>query len=162
MVYLPGLAYRPRDAPLQFSKISSWYHNTSKVVGEFFQKSEWCTAQRFYCSVSAQAATIIIDVDTIDIDGVRIGIVQIDTPEIFGPRCKNELILGLKAKEGHCSAAALFHENIMENSVMKPVIAIAMSMALLAPSVAWPVPSRSRTGPDRRPPVGPRGQRILQ
>ena len=30
--------------------------------------------------VSAQAATIIIDGDTIDIDGVRIRIVQIDTP----------------------------------------------------------------------------------
>ena len=49
--------------------------------------------------VSAQAATIIIDGDTIDIDGVRIRIVQIDTPETFGPRCENELILGLKAKK---------------------------------------------------------------
>ena len=45
--------------------------------------------------VSAQAATIIIDGDTI----VRIRIVQIDTPETFGPRCENELILGLKAKK---------------------------------------------------------------
>ena len=48
--------------------------------------------------VSAQAATIIIDGDTIDIDGVRIRIVQIDTTETFGPCCENELILGLKAK----------------------------------------------------------------
>ena len=49
--------------------------------------------------VSAQAATIIIDGDTIDIDGVRIRIVQIDTPATFGPRCENELILGIKAKK---------------------------------------------------------------
>jgi hypothetical protein len=47
-------------------------------------------------SVSAQAATIIINGDTIDIDGVRIRIVQIDTPETF---CENELILGLRAKK---------------------------------------------------------------
>ena len=49
--------------------------------------------------VSAQVATNIIDGDTIDIDGVRIRIVQIDTPETFGPRCENELILGRKAKK---------------------------------------------------------------
>ena len=100
--------------------------------------------------VSAQAATNIIDGDTIDIDGVRIRIVQIDTPETFGPRCENELISAARPKSGfaNCSTAALFHENIMEDSVMKPVIAIAMSMALLAPSVAWPVPSRQRV---RRP-----------
>ena len=30
---------------------------------------------------------------------MRIRIVQIDTPETFGPRCENELILGLKAKK---------------------------------------------------------------
>jgi endonuclease YncB( thermonuclease family) len=46
--------------------------------------------------VSAQAATIIIDGDTIDIDGVRI---RIDTLETLGPRCENELILGLRAKK---------------------------------------------------------------
>ena len=27
-----ALAYRPRDAPLQFSKISSRYHSTSRIV----------------------------------------------------------------------------------------------------------------------------------
>ena len=40
--------------------------------------------------------------DTIDIDGVRIRIVQIDTPETFGPRCENELISGF----ANCSTAA--------------------------------------------------------
>jgi endonuclease YncB( thermonuclease family) len=49
--------------------------------------------------VSAQAAMIIVDGDTIDVDGVRIWIVQIHTPETFGPRCESELILGLKAKK---------------------------------------------------------------
>ena len=47
----------------------------------------------------ASAATIIIDGDTIDVDGTRIRIVQIDTPETFRPRCERELVLGLKAKE---------------------------------------------------------------
>jgi hypothetical protein len=49
--------------------------------------------------VSTQAATIIVDGDTIDIDGVRIRIVQINTPETFGPRCENKLVLGLKANK---------------------------------------------------------------
>jgi hypothetical protein len=67
--------------------------------------------------------------DTIDIDGVRIRIIQIDTPETFGPRCENELILGRKAKKRlrellDCGTV----ENIMEDSV------IAMSMALLGSS----------------------------
>ena len=50
-------------------------------------------------AVSVQAATIIIDGDTIDIDGVRIRIIQIDTTETFGPCCENELLLGRKAKK---------------------------------------------------------------
>jgi endonuclease YncB( thermonuclease family) len=62
--------------------------------------------------VSARAATIIIDGDTIDVGGRRIGIVEIDAPETFGPRCENELILGLKAKSGfvNCPTAALFQK----------------------------------------------------
>ena len=90
--------------------------------------------------VSAVAATIVMDGDTIDIDGVRIRIVQIDTPETFRRRCENELALSLKAKERlrGCSTAALFRENIMKDSVMKFMIPIAISMALLAPSVSWP------------------------
>ena len=49
--------------------------------------------------LSAQAKAILIDGDTIDIDGTRIRIVEIDTPETFRPRCERELVLGLKAKE---------------------------------------------------------------
>jgi endonuclease YncB( thermonuclease family) len=49
--------------------------------------------------LSASAKTLLIDGDTIDVDGTRIRIVSIDTPETFRPRCENELILGLKAKE---------------------------------------------------------------
>ena len=48
---------------------------------------------------SASARTVLIDGDTIDVGGGRIRIVEIDTPETFGPRCENELILGLKAKK---------------------------------------------------------------
>jgi endonuclease YncB( thermonuclease family) len=47
----------------------------------------------------AEAATILIDGDTLDIDGKRVGIVEIDTPETFRPRCENELVRGLNAKE---------------------------------------------------------------
>ena len=96
--------------------------------------------------VSAQAATIIIDGNTIDIDGVRIRIAQINTAETFRPRCENELIFGLKAKKrlrqllDSGTVPRKHHGGI----VMKPVIAIAMSMALLAPSVAWPVQPQSK------------------
>ena len=50
-------------------------------------------------ATAANAATILIDGDTIDVDGTRIRILQIDTPETFRPRCERELVLGLKAKE---------------------------------------------------------------
>jgi endonuclease YncB( thermonuclease family) len=41
----------------------------------------------------------IVDGDTLSINGARIRIVEIDTPETFRSRCENELVLGLKAKE---------------------------------------------------------------
>ncbi len=41
----------------------------------------------------------IVDGDTLSINGERIRIVDIDTPETFRSRCENELVLGLKAKE---------------------------------------------------------------
>ncbi len=48
----------------------------------------------------AQAANLnIIDGDTLSIDGIRIRIVQIDTPETYKSRCEKEPVLGLKAKE---------------------------------------------------------------
>ena len=49
-------------------------------------------------ALAASAATIIVDGDTIDIDGTRIRILDIDTPETSRSRCENELTLGLKAK----------------------------------------------------------------
>ena len=48
---------------------------------------------------AASATTVLIDGDTFVLDGERIRIIEIDTPETFRPRCENELILGLKAKE---------------------------------------------------------------
>ncbi|MBZ9653831.1 thermonuclease family protein [Phyllobacterium lublinensis] len=48
----------------------------------------------------AQAASVnIIDGDTLSIDGTRIRIVEIDTPETYKSHCENELVLGLRAKE---------------------------------------------------------------
>jgi endonuclease YncB( thermonuclease family) len=48
---------------------------------------------------TASAATILIDGDTFVLDGERIRILEIDTPETRGATCENELILGLKAKQ---------------------------------------------------------------
>ena len=47
----------------------------------------------------AMAGVTVIDGDTVDIDGTRIRILHIDTPETFRSRCDNELKLGLAAKE---------------------------------------------------------------
>jgi endonuclease YncB( thermonuclease family) len=119
-----ALAYRPRML------ILSQYHRTSQIVVELFQKIRMvrCTkvnmnlasialALALLVPVSARAATIIIDGDTIDVGGRRIGIVEIDAPETFGPRCENELILGLKAKSGfvNCPDSRTVPENILED-----------------------------------------------
>lgn len=42
---------------------------------------------------------VIIDGDTVAIDGERIRILNIDAPETRGARCEAELIAGLRAKE---------------------------------------------------------------
>lgn len=47
----------------------------------------------------ALAGVRVIDGDTVDIDGTRIRILSIDTPETFRSRCENEYQLGLKAKD---------------------------------------------------------------
>ena len=47
----------------------------------------------------ALAGVRVIDGDTVDIDGARIRILSIDTPETFRSRCENEYQLGLKAKD---------------------------------------------------------------
>jgi micrococcal nuclease len=40
----------------------------------------------------------VIDGDTIDLNGMPIRILGIDTPETFRPRCENERALGVAAK----------------------------------------------------------------
>ena len=51
-------------------------------------------------ALPAKAASVnIIDGDTLSINGTRIRIVEIDTPETYRSRCERELALGLKAKE---------------------------------------------------------------
>ena len=46
----------------------------------------------------AIAGTRVIDGDTIEVDGVSIRLVEIDTPETHQPRCAHERELGLAAK----------------------------------------------------------------
>ena len=85
-----ALAYRPRDAPLQFPKISIRYHNTSRLVAEFFQKIQMvhCTKVHVPSNYRAGACAIGVRIGAgrddhhrrrHDIDGVRIR-TQIDTP----------------------------------------------------------------------------------
>jgi len=50
-------------------------------------------------TVVATRPVLLIDGDTVEIDGVRIRLLGIDTPETFRSRCEAELVLGLKAKE---------------------------------------------------------------
>ncbi|MGH0276956.1 thermonuclease family protein [Sinorhizobium meliloti] len=50
-------------------------------------------------SAKAGSNVIIIDGDTIRMDGITIRIMELDTPETFKSRCENELVLGLAAKE---------------------------------------------------------------
>ena len=40
----------------------------------------------------------VLDGDTIDLDGLRIRLIEPDTPELTRPRCENEYALGLAAK----------------------------------------------------------------
>ncbi|TXR49450.1 thermonuclease family protein [Phyllobacterium endophyticum] len=51
-------------------------------------------------TLPAEAANVnIVDGDTLSIDGTKLRIVEIDTPETYKSRCEKELVLGLKAKE---------------------------------------------------------------
>ena len=47
---------------------------------------------------AASAGIVMTDGDTFSLDGEKIRIFQIDTPETFRSRCENELKLGLQAK----------------------------------------------------------------
>lgn len=57
------------------------------------------TAMTLAMLTPALAGVRVIDGDTVEIDGTRIRILQIDTPETFRSRCENEFVLGLKAKQ---------------------------------------------------------------
>lgn len=57
------------------------------------------TAMTLALLTPAIAGVYVIDGDTVDIDGTRIRILQIDTPETFRSRCETEYRLGLAAKQ---------------------------------------------------------------
>jgi endonuclease YncB( thermonuclease family) len=57
------------------------------------------TAMTLAMMTPALAGVYVIDGDTVDIDGTRIRILSIDTPETFRSRCENEYRLGLAAKQ---------------------------------------------------------------
>ena len=53
----------------------------------------------FIAASSASAGSYAVDGDTVEIDGERIRIANIDTPEIGGAKCSTERQLGLQAKQ---------------------------------------------------------------
>ena len=69
------------------------------LLGAVFAIAVPMVAQAEVTVVPGNVTAIIIDGDTISLRGERIRILSIDTPETFQPRCENELVLGLKAKE---------------------------------------------------------------
>ena len=123
----PPRVEKPRGGmlPYSFSKISRWYYNTSGNCRRVFQKSEeWCTqALALALLVPDAGGDVIIDGDT--------------TSTACGSGSTRRRYSSRAARTNWTARRrqALFRENIMEDSVMKPVIAIAMSMAVLAPSV---------------------------
>jgi hypothetical protein len=62
-------------------------------------KQLFATTMTLAMLTPAMAGVNVIDGDTVDIDGTRIRILSIDTPETFRSRCENELKRGLAAKQ---------------------------------------------------------------
>jgi endonuclease YncB( thermonuclease family) len=58
-----------------------------------------CLAFALTVSTAFAAEVRVIDGDTVDIDGVRVRIENIDTPETYRYRCVAELVLGMRAKQ---------------------------------------------------------------
>ena len=50
-------------------------------------------------ATAIKSGVLLVDGDTIKVNGERIRIIEIDAPETWKPRCENELVLGLKAKQ---------------------------------------------------------------
>ena len=73
--------------------------STATMTGSPVKVANWIIALALLTSSAATAATRVIDGDTIDLNGMPIRILKIDTPETFRSRCDNEHALGLKAKE---------------------------------------------------------------
>jgi endonuclease YncB( thermonuclease family) len=69
-----------------------WHLATTGKLG-------WAALAILAMLTPALAGARVIDGDTVDIDGTRIRLVEIDTPETHQPRCAREYELGLKAKQ---------------------------------------------------------------
>ena len=50
------------------------------------------------CSVASKRFNCVVDGDTIWSEGIKIRVLDIDTPEIFSPKCDAEYELGVKAQ----------------------------------------------------------------
>ena len=55
--------------------------------------------RKFPICKGSKRVTCIVDGDTIWLDGVKIRVADIDTPEIGNPKCQSERKLGLQAKD---------------------------------------------------------------
>lgn len=77
------------------------------VISNIEQRSSGSSAPSFTSAASTGRFTLcgggsrtncVIDGDTLWIDGVKIRVADIDTPEISEPKCASEMALGQKAK----------------------------------------------------------------
>jgi endonuclease YncB( thermonuclease family) len=53
----------------------------------------------FAAAMPFQSVPIIVDGDTLRVDGMKLRLSGPDAPERFHPRCENELVVALRAKE---------------------------------------------------------------
>lgn len=104
-------------------------------------------------STSTNGPVIIVDGDTLKVDGVTIRLLGIDTPETYRSRCEAELVLGLKAKErlrqlvdaGRCPTS---RTAMTATGARSPMSSLATrTSATCCPPRGWRCPTR----PAQRP-----------
>ncbi|MCL6252298.1 thermonuclease family protein [Altererythrobacter sp. KTW20L] len=82
-------------APLAgLAALASW-HWLNPALGN--ASAAEASRQFAICGMTRQ--TCVVDGDTIWLDGVKIRIADIDTPEISSPRCDSEYALGIRARD---------------------------------------------------------------
>lgn len=64
---------------------------------QVMRAGDFVAARSFFACANSRTLTCVVDGDTIRLNGDRIRISDIDTPEVFSPQCPEELALGNRA-----------------------------------------------------------------